>query len=90
MPILFFVNCERTVLFSVRLDLDPTPLPPSNYKANYIGLRDESLEQKNNLSSYHKHFDPESYYGKNKNRRNAIFPVRGGLYTLRTSSLTIA
>ena len=46
MPILFFVNCERTVLFSVRLDLDPTPLPPSNYKANYIGLRDESLEQK--------------------------------------------
>ena len=25
---LFFVNCERTVLFSVKRDLDP-PLPPS-------------------------------------------------------------
>ena len=23
MPILFFVNCERTVLFSVKRDLDP-------------------------------------------------------------------
>ena len=46
MPILFFVNCERSVLFSVKRDLDPSPLPPSNYKANYIGLRDESLEQK--------------------------------------------
>ena len=46
MPILFFGNCERTVLFSVKRDLDPPPLPPSNYKANYIGLRDESLEQK--------------------------------------------
>ena len=30
MPILFFVNCERTVLFSVKRDLDP-PLPPSSY-----------------------------------------------------------
>ena len=29
MPILFFVNCERTVLFSVKRDLDPSPLPPS-------------------------------------------------------------
>ena len=28
MPILFFVNCERTVLFSEKRDLDP-PLPPS-------------------------------------------------------------
>ena len=27
MPILFFVNCERTVLFSVKRDLEP-PLPP--------------------------------------------------------------
>ena len=27
-PILFFVNCERTVLFSVKRDQDP-PLPPS-------------------------------------------------------------
>ena len=26
MPILFFVNCERTVLFSVKRDLDPPPL----------------------------------------------------------------
>ena len=25
MPILFFVNCERTVLFSVKRDLDPLP-----------------------------------------------------------------
>ena len=25
MPILFFVNCERTVLFSVKRDLDPPP-----------------------------------------------------------------
>ena len=32
MPILFFVNCEGTVLFSVKRDLDP-PLPPS-FKAN--------------------------------------------------------
>ena len=32
MPILFFVNCERTVLFSVKRDLDPPPpLPPSSY-----------------------------------------------------------
>ena len=31
MPILFFVNCGRTVLFSVKRDLDPPPppLPPS-------------------------------------------------------------
>ena len=30
MPILFFVNCERSVLFSVKRDLDPPPpLPPS-------------------------------------------------------------
>ena len=29
MPILFFVNCERTVLFSMKRDLDPPPLPPS-------------------------------------------------------------
>ena len=43
MPILFFVNCERTVLFSVKRDLDPSPLLLSNYRANYIGLRDESL-----------------------------------------------
>ena len=28
MPILFFVNCERTILFSVKRDLDPSPLPP--------------------------------------------------------------
>ena len=28
MPILFFVNSERTVLLSVKRDLDP-PLPPS-------------------------------------------------------------
>ena len=28
MLILFFVNCERTVLFSVKRDLDPPPLPP--------------------------------------------------------------
>ena len=28
MPILFFVKCERTVLFSVKRDLDP-PLAPS-------------------------------------------------------------
>ena len=25
MPILYFVNCERTVLFSVKRDLDPPP-----------------------------------------------------------------
>ena len=25
---LFFVNCERTVLFSVKRDLDPPPPPP--------------------------------------------------------------
>ena len=31
MPILFFVNCERTVLFSVKRDLDPLPPPPPLY-----------------------------------------------------------
>ena len=30
MPILFFMNCERTVLFSVKHHLDP-PLPPSRH-----------------------------------------------------------
>ena len=39
---LFFVNCERTVLFSVKRDLDlppaPLPLPPSSMMAAH-GLR---------------------------------------------------
>ena len=40
MPIMFLVNCERTVLFSVKRDLDqPPPPPPPPFNAlekNYI------------------------------------------------------
>ena len=32
MPILFFVNCERTVLFSVKRDLDPPLYHPGAVK----------------------------------------------------------
>ena len=38
-PILFFVNCERTVLFSVKRDQDPPlyhPHPPSESTRNVL------------------------------------------------------
>ena len=36
---LFFVNCERTVLFSVKLDLDPSPpLYPPDFTIQLIDL----------------------------------------------------
>ena len=46
MPILFFVNCERTVIFSVKHDLDP-PFT-THYKApqNVLANNSETVGHK--------------------------------------------